>query len=235
MAAVLASGPAAALSHRSAAALWRLAPPAAGEVEVTRATKFRGRPGILAHCSPLPSDEVAEIDGIPVTAVPRTLLDLAAILSRRQLERTLNQAEVLRLTDRLSLPDLLKRYPRRQGTAVLRAILADGQALNGRTRNDFEEMFVGLIDAHGLPRPRFNADVMVRGRHVEVDFLWQERRLIVELDGRQVHGTGHAFESDRERDRILLVEGWRVIRLTWRQLRDEGDGIVADLIDALGA
>jgi very-short-patch-repair endonuclease len=229
MAAVLASGSGAVLSHRSAGALWGLQPRTSAEIEVTRSTTFRGRPGVRAHRSSLPADEITVVDAIPVTTVPRTLLDLAAIVSKRQLEQALNEAEIRRLTDALSVPDLLERYPRRPGSAALRELLGDEAALLGITRNDFEEAFVALVDAHRLPRPRFNADVVVRGRHFNVDCLWRERHLIVELDGREVHGTARAFETDRERDRLLLADGWRVMRLTWRQIRDAPAEIVADL------
>lgn len=229
MAAVLACGPEAALSHRSAAGLWRLLPRAPVPPEVTRPTKFRGRPGLLVHCCRLPSDEVTRVDGIPVTSVSRTLLDLAAVVPRRQLERALNEAEVRRLTGRLSLPDLLERYPGRRGTAVLRALLRDADAGLGITRSKLEERFLALIDAHGLPRPRLNATLSVRGRFFEVDCLWAERGLVVELDGRAVHGTPQAFEADRERDRLLLSEGWRGVRVTWRQMRDDAPAVVADL------
>ena len=99
-------------------------------------------------------------------------------------------------------------------------MLADDGAARGITRNDFEELFAALVDAHGLPRPRLNADLEVRGRFFEVDCLWRAQRLVVELDGRAVHGTRRAFEADRERDRMLVAEGWRTMRVTWRQLRE---------------
>lgn len=181
------------------------------------------------------SDEHGVVDGIPVTGVSRTLLDLAAAVDRRQLERALNEAEVLRLSDSLSLPDLLERYPRRRGAATLRAILADDRALSGPTRNDFEERFAVLLADHGLPKPRCNADLVVRGRHFNVDCLWPERRLIVELDGGAVHRTAQAFEADRKRDRVLAAEGWQVIRVTWRQLRDEAESVIDDVRTAIGA
>jgi very-short-patch-repair endonuclease len=88
---------------------------------------------------------------------------------------------------------------------------------------------VELLANTDLPRPRLNADVMVKGRFFEVDCLWGEQQLVVELDGRHVHGTNMAFEKDRERDRLLLVEGWRVTRITWRQLRDEAPAVIDDL------
>jgi very-short-patch-repair endonuclease len=201
---------------------------------VTRAKKFRHRSGIRAHHSLLPHDEVSEVDGIPVTTVPRTILDLAAAVSRRQVERALNEAEVLQLWDRLSIPDLLERYPRRRGAAVLRAILGEEGGLSGMTRNDFEELFADFVDEHGLPRPRFNADVAAGGRFFNVDCVWDAVKLIVELDGRATHGTRRAFESDRERDRLLITDGWRVVRITWRQLQ-AGTAVAADLRAILGS
>jgi very-short-patch-repair endonuclease len=105
--------------------------------------------------------------------------------------------------------------------------------VGGITQSDLEERFVALLDAHGLPRPRVNADLAVAGRFFSVDFLWSDERLIVELDGRAVHGTTKAFEADRERDRLLLIDGWRVMRITWRQLRDQQTTIAADLRKAL--
>jgi very-short-patch-repair endonuclease len=141
----------------------------------------------------------------------------------------MNEAKVNRLNDRLSIPALLERYPRRRGRAVLRSILGDGASLRRVTVNEFEDAFVALLEASGLPRPRFNADLSIRGRFIRPDAVWREAKLIAELDGRATHGTEQAFESDRHRDRQLLVEGWRVTRITWRQLRDEPAEVVADL------
>jgi very-short-patch-repair endonuclease/predicted transcriptional regulator of viral defense system len=233
MAAVLAGGPDAVLSHRSAAQLWGLRSPSDHRSEVTRPTFFRSHSRICAHRSVLPDDERTVVNGIPVTTVPRTVVDLAAVGTRRQVERALNEVEVRRLTDRLSIPELLARYPRRRGTAVLRDLLGEGAEAGGVTRNDFEEAFVPLLDSHGLPRPQLNADVAVAGRFFSADCLWQRERLIVELDSRAVHGTRRAFESDRERDRLLMVDGWRVMRITWRQLRNQRGSIASDLRKAL--
>jgi very-short-patch-repair endonuclease len=229
MAAVLAAGTEAVLSHRTAAMLWGLIPRSSGEIEVTRPTSARRRPWIVLHRSPLPGDERTWVDGIPVTSVSRTILDLAAVGSRRQVERALNEMEVLSLTDSLSIPDLLERYPRRRGSAVLRDLLGGDEGVVGITQSDLEERFVAFLEATELPLPRLNADLAVAGRFFSVDCLWADQRLIVELDGRAVHGTAKAFESDRERDRLLLVEGWRVVRITWRQLRDQQASIAKDL------
>jgi hypothetical protein len=233
MAAVLASGPDAVLSHRSAAGLWGMLPRPRGRTEVTRPRSFRGQSGIKASRASLPPDEVSEVAGIPVTSVSRTLVDLAAVVSRCELEKALNEAEILRLTDRLSLPELLRRYPRRKGSAALRALLHDADAGKGVTRSELEERFAALIDAYGLPRPQRNADLAVRGRFFKADCLWRRQGIIVELDGRAVHGTVQAFEADRERDRLLVGEGWRVIHLTWLQVRDNAPEIAADLRRAL--
>lgn len=232
MAAVLACGPEAVLSHRSAGQLWRLIPRAPALPEITRPRTSRRREGIVCHRAPVPDEETDVVDGLPVTSPFRTLFDLAAMLSKRQLERALHEAEVARLTDRVSLPQLIERYPGRRGVAKLRLLLAAPEPA-GITRNEMEELFVALIDTHDLPHPRLNPTLALRGRLLEPDAMWPAARLLVELDGRAVHGTRRAFESDRQRDRILLAEGWRSLRLTWRQLQDEPAAIAADLRELL--
>lgn len=228
MAAVLACGPGAVLSHRSAAGLWGLLD-ASSQLEVVRPGKFRKRPGIVARFAAIPADERTLVEGIPVTTVPRTILDLASLGKLRPTQRAIHEAEVQQLTDRLSLPDLLARYPGRQGTRLLRDLLADNPDMRGAPLNRFEDRFADLLDEHGLPRPRFNPHLSLAGRHLKPDCLWPRERLIVELDGRAVHGTRKAFESDRERDRMLLAAGYRTMRVTWRQLEREPGLLMADL------
>ncbi|HMC50979.1 MAG TPA: DUF559 domain-containing protein [Solirubrobacterales bacterium] len=167
--------------------------------------------------------------GIPVTGLSRTLLDLASILPRERLEGALNEAEVLGLTDRISVHTLLARYPRRPGTVTLRAILGDAGRARGVTRRELERRFAAILAKTDLPAPHRNADVAVAGRFFEVDCLWRAQRLIVELDGGFVHRTWRTSERDRERDRLLQVDGWRVARVTWRQLRDDAPAVMADL------
>lgn len=229
MAAVLGAGPGVVLSHRSAAALWGLLPPWRIDVEVTRSTRARPRSGVRIHQSPLEDDEVSAVDGIPLTSLSRTLIDLASVSSRQQAEQAFNEAEVRRLTDRISVPELLARHPRRKGTRMVNAILQSNDHLRGVTKKELERRFKALLGSTDLPTPRHNADVAVGGRFYEVDCLWGEQRLIVELDGRAVHGTERAFEGDRRKDRLLIADGWRVTRVTWRQLRDEPSAVVADL------
>lgn len=232
MAAVLACGEEALLSHRSAGRLWGVLVPASEWVDVTRPDRRIRRDGIVSHRAMVPGDERAVIDGIPVTSPFRTIFDLATVLHLRELERALHEAEVQGLTDRVSLPMLLERYPGRRGARNLRAVLGSDAPV-GITRNDFEEAFLALIDAYGLLRPRMNADLAVRGRFFEIDALWERERVAVELDSRGVHGTKKKFETDRQRDRILVAEGWRTMRITWRQLQEEPVAIAADLEAAL--
>lgn len=233
MAAVLAAGEGALLSHRSAGRLWRLIPPAAERMDVTCPPgRVIRRKGIVSHEAGVADDERTVVDGIPVTSPFRTIFDLAAVLDLRALERVLHEAEVRGLRDRVSLPMLLERYPGRRGTRRLREVLRAKRPV-GITRNEFEEAFVALVDAHGLPRPRMNADLALRGRFFEIDALWEAQRVALELDSRAVHATPRNFESDRQRDRILIAEGWRTMRITWRQLQDEPEAIAADLHLAL--
>jgi hypothetical protein len=164
MAAVLACGPGAVLSHRSAARFWGIFPYDPGRVEVSRDAPGRTRHGtILLRQARLLPDEVEEVDGIPVTCVSRTILDLAAVVSEREVERAFHEAEVKQLTSRVSLPRLVERHRRRRGIETVRSILAR-RAPAGITENDFEELFVAFVDAHGLPRPLFNATLPLRGR-----------------------------------------------------------------------
>ena len=181
----------------------------------------------------LPDDERTVVEGVPVTTVPRTIFDIAARGDRRDAERAFHEAEVQGLTDPLSLPDLLTRYPGHAGAPLLRALLGIGPA-GGATDNDLEAAFADLIERHRLPRPRFNVDLVVGGRHFKPDCAWMEQRLVVELDGRAVHRTRRAFESDRERDRIA-ANGWRVVRVTWRQLTENPDAVARDLRRILSA
>jgi len=233
MAAVLACGKGALLSHRSAARLWGLLSPASEWVDVTRPGRRVNRDGIVSHRGFVLDDERMVVDGIAATSPFRTIFDLAAVASMRELERAWHEAEVRGLRDRVSLPVLLERYPGRRGTRNLWALLESPEP-SGFTRNDFEEAFLALVDVHELRRPRMNGDLSVRGRFFQIDALWERERVAVELDSRAVHGTNKNFESDRQRDRILVAEDWKTMRVTWRALHQEPDEVIADLKAALG-
>lgn len=233
MAAVLAFGQHAVLSHRSAGQLWGLVPRSRIRPEVTRPRHAAGRPHLVVHQASLPQDEVGRVRGVPVTSVPRTMLDLAGMLSEREVERAWNEMEVGEYTDRLSVPHLLDRYPGRKGAPVLMRLATRETLPVGITRNDFEEAFLALVDRHRLPRPRMNVHVAIRGRFFEFDALWEDRRVIVELDGAATHGTKKAHDDDRERDRILLAERYTTTRLTWDHVTKTPDEVATDLRDIL--
>lgn len=235
MAAVLACGDRAVLSHRSAAALWGIRNASSRAIEVTVSTKTRSRGGIHRHCAALPADEVTERLGIPVTTVPRTILDLAAVERPEAVESALRQAEYRRLYDRLSVRDLLDRYPRRAGTRAVRTALARLDESAGRVESPLEERFLPFLDRHRLPRPQFNASLEVGGKRYRVDCLWPLQRQIVELDGWEAHSTRSAFHADRARDRRLRAADYGVTHLTWAQLEDEPQVIATDLRRLLGA
>jgi very-short-patch-repair endonuclease len=228
MAAVLAAGPGAVASHRTAGAIWELK--SSEYLEVT-AVSERRRPGIHVHRSRLPPDETRTVRGIPVTTVPRTLLDLATVLPHHQLERAVNEAEVRGLRDRLSLGDLVARYPGRRGTRPINSILERLRSGLTITHSELENRFLSFVRATGLPPPRVNANL----HGFECDCVWPDRRLVVELDGHAVHGTTIGFERDRARDRALNADGWRTVRVTWRQLQLDAEALAADLTRILGA
>jgi predicted transcriptional regulator of viral defense system len=210
LAAVLAYGPTAVLSHRPAAEHWGLLLGVSSAVHVTvpgRGTLMRRR-GIVVHRTP---DVDAEtLRAVPVTTVPRTLLDLAATAGRRTLDRAIERAETLRLFDLAALEPMLAE--RRPGVAVLRAALAVYD--DAPTRSELERRFLELCDEHDLPRPLVNTRV---GGY-EVDFLWPEQRVIVETDGLEWHSARGARARDHERDAALVLAGYRPHHVNWRQV-----------------
>lgn len=220
MAAVLACGPHAILSHRDAAALWGILPSNRAPIEVT-APRQRRRPGIDAYRRVLPPDEVTTLDGIPVTTVARTLLDLAAVETAPRLERALNEAERLRLADHTPLTVLFERHPRSKGIATLKGIAITETV----TRSQFERDFLAFCDRHHIARPQMN---VVIGAFT-VDAHWPHANLVAELDGYEWHYGRAPFEADRERDRALLLAGIRTTRITWRQMTRKPRKLATDL------
>lgn len=221
MAAVLAGGEGAVASHSTAAELLGLRGTSGTALEVTIPRRRHARRGIRWHYACLPDDEITVLGGVPATTLPRTILDVAATRPRRVAERMFHEAEVLRLTDPLSLPDLLERYPGRAGTPAVRAILAERSFGAGVPMGVLEEGFDAFVERSGLPRPERNVYLTIKDRLYEIDRLWRRERLAVELDGRAAHDTARAYETDRVRDRRLSVAKWRPLRITWRQLQRE--------------
>jgi very-short-patch-repair endonuclease/predicted transcriptional regulator of viral defense system len=227
MAAVLAAGPGAVLSHASAAALWGIRPTSATRIDVTvRSTAGRARrPGLRIHRTPtLRDDEVTEHQAIGVTTPARTLLDLASSLPRRALERALDQAESQELYDLASLEAVAKAHQGERGARALAAALAQ-DADPSVTDSELEELMLALCHEHQLELPTPQA--WVAG--LRVDFLFAASRLVVETDGYRYHRTRRAFERDRERDAILARAGYRTLRFTHRQLTRE-PAMVAETI-----
>jgi very-short-patch-repair endonuclease/predicted transcriptional regulator of viral defense system len=216
MAAVLAAGPEAVLSHASAAALWEIRPTSATRIDViVRSAAGRGRPpGLRIHRTPtLQANEVTEHHGMRVTTPARTLLDLAATLTRRALERALDEAEIKQLYDRASLDALARTHAGERGAGRLQQALdEDGDPT--LTDSELEELMLALCREHQLERPTPRA--WVAG--LRVDFLFAASRLVVETDGYRYHRTRRAFERDRERDAILARAGYRTLRFTHRQM-----------------
>ena len=228
MAAVLAYGDGVLLSHYPAAVLWGLSTAPAHVMHVTVAGRAaRSRDGLRAHSvRHLHPHDASRHQGVPVTSPARTLLDLATAVSARDLSRATDEARVHRLVTDLSLNEQFQRYPHHRGTAALRKAIQTEPAL---TRSEAERRLLELVRAARLPTPQTNVSV---GRH-EVDFLWPGHDLVVEVDGYAFHSSRRSFERDRRRDADLTGRGFRVIRITWRQLANEPETVVATLAAAL--
>jgi very-short-patch-repair endonuclease len=226
LAGVLAAGPSAVLSHRSAAAFWALRTWPARLVEVSSPSGSR-KPGLIAHRSLVEDTERTVVNGVCVTTVTRTLIDLAEVVPPAELERAVHQAYRLRLFD----PQALPRHSGRNGAARLRRVLAGHPAGSERTRSALEVAMLALCRRHGLPAPQVN--VMLEGR--ERDFHWPEQRLVVETDGRASHLTSVAFEDDHERDTLLMEAGYKVRRFTYRQVIERPEWVAARIRAALVA
>ena len=161
--------------------------------------------------------------GIPVTTVPRTLLDLAAVLPAHQLERAINEAEIQGLTDPLSLPDLIARYPRRKGVGAIRAILDDRPSPHPRGARG------ALSSVPTCPPASRPLDSTPMCWATSATACGPTGASSSSSTAAPAHDTRLAFEQDRERDRVLSAAGWRVIRITWRQLHQTPERVAADL------
>ena len=166
-----------------------------------------------------PRDITTE-DGIPVTTVARTLLDLAEVTPRHHVARGIEQADRLGLFDLIKLEELLARSPGRRGRKPLNEVLTDA-VIEPRSRSDLESDFLQFCQDRGIPRPIVNT--FVEG--FEVDMAWPDQRLVIELDGYDTHGTRRAFEADRRRDATLQLARQRTIRVTHRWLTREPDDL----------
>jgi very-short-patch-repair endonuclease len=234
MAAVLACGPDSFASHETAGSLWKVVrpPPGRSMVHVTIVAADRGRrPGIRPHrVDVLAAEDRAVVDGVPVTAPARTLVDIASHVRIRVLEQALAEAERLGLADGDTVAAALKRDPRAHGATRLRLLIAKEGGLSF-TRSAAEALFMSLARKVDLPVPETN----VRVGDDEVDFLFRAEKVVVEIDGFAFHSSRRTFENDRRRDARLAVLGFRVVRVTWRQLTNEPDAVLVRLARILGA
>ena len=220
LAAVLACGPGAALSHRDAAALWQLIDvKRPGAIDVTVASRSRaGRAGICVHRTRrLHPDEVTTLDGIPVTTVARTLIDLTDCCGRDRQARAVREADYLRLLDLDAVDAALQRAQGRRRLHVLRDVLAHHRP-GTVVRSELEHRFLELCREAGLPQPECNVPLQIDGQRYVVDCLWREQRVVVELDGAAAHATQRTFEADRTRDAALTASGFKPLRFTWQAL-----------------
>lgn len=215
MAAVLAAGEGAALSHFSAAVLWGVLEDRGAMVHVTAPRRRRVR-GVVVHVSPLDGQRVRR-QGIVVTTPARTLVDLADVVNqRRTLERAFDEAEYLKLDWESAAP-----LHGRRGSGLLSSVLAVHEPGTTRTLSELEERFLALCKKHGFPRPEVN--VSIEG--YLCDFVWRGQRVIVETDGRRAHGTTQARRRDPIKDADLQIAGWRVIRVPSMLLSREPEAV----------
>lgn len=233
MTALLRTGPDASLSHASAGAAWSIRPSQAALIDLTTPHRKRPIEGIRLHRRNLPADEITGHHGLRLSTPSRTIFDLAQHLSDAQLEGAIAVADELELDFTPSLPELLARYPEHRGTRRLRRVHERiGGASARRLRSEVEADFLDLVLEAGWPRVETNFMLRLEGHVFELDAAWPAIRLAIELDSRAFHGSWTAAESDRERDRILLRRGWRVVRVTARMLGPGRAALRADL-DAL--
>ena len=229
VAAVLFAGDGAVLSHYAAADLWELRASRELRIDVTAPSNRRGDRTVVIHGGALEQGEITTHEGIPVTTPLRTLLDLAAVVPRAELERAIRQAVYQRLTTTALLAEAVNDRRGQRGTKRLRTALTHLGEAPGVTRSQLEDQFLRFLRRHRLPLPELNVELEIGGRKIEADCVWRDRRLIVELDGRDAHDSTPAFESDRARDLALTALGWRTGRVTSRRLRHDGPALAGEL------
>ncbi len=223
MAAVLACGPRAVLSHRSAAGLWGLRPDNRSKSDISLPSpSARAKQAIEVHRSVTLADvDITNVDGIPCTTVARTLVDLGDVVNRRAVERAVEQSDVLDLFDLREVERAIERAGPRRGTGVLLSVLED---LDGQTLTDteLEEAFLALCREAALPTPEVNVWMtLADGTPAKIDFLWRAERLAIETDGGRFHRTRQSRERDARRDQLLRLMAFEPVRFTGRQVAKE--------------
>jgi very-short-patch-repair endonuclease len=232
MAAVLAYGEGAVLSHRAALALHDLRPIPWGPVDVSvEARSRRSRPGIRVHSvETLHANDRTEIDSIPVTEIHRALLDYAEIASRQQLRHAIDAGLRQEVLDQWKFDALFERSHGRHGLKPLRAVLDEIKGPAPWTDSELERAMLALIRQAGLPEPL--TQQVLEGERV--DLFWPDANLVVEVDGYEFHKSRAQFENDRRRDAKLMVAGYRVLRVTQTRVQFDSAALLSELIELLG-
>ena len=225
-AALLYAGPGSALSHLTAAWWWQLLEAKPRVLHVSAPTAVASVRAVLVHHPSIV--ERTEHRGLPITTVPRTLLDIAPMIRFDRLRRALAEAEFLGLASLDEIENELGRG--RRGSRALRRALARHRPELAKSLSALEERFLSLCERHDIPLPEVNVKVC----DFLVDVLWREEKVVVELDGRAAHGGGAAIERDHGRDLALRLAGFNPLRYTWRQVTREAGVVAADLRNALG-
>lgn len=226
IAALLYGGDQAVLSHTTAAWVWSLVDAEPTRIHLTTPGRRSSLPDVRVHRSR--QVEVVERRGFAVASVARTLVDLASMVSPRQVRRAVAEADYLGLLDTVELSSSLRKG--RTGSRALRAALDTHLPQLAETFSVLEETFLELCRNAQIPMPEVNTKL---GR-MRVDALWREERLVVELDGAAAHGTRSAITRDRERELALRRLGFRVVRYAWRQITQRPADVIADLPQQLG-
>jgi hypothetical protein len=211
-----------------------MTPAYGGLIEVTTPVQLRPRSGIQMIRTTLPEDEIIVHDGLPVTSPSRTLFDLAGLLPERLLRRAAKEVEIHGPLESVSLVDLLDRHPRHRGAAAVRALIEAGGAPASVVMTDTEERFAELVREAGVDPPSHRYGIAAAGEWFEIDLAWPELRLAVECDS-SFHEGSFALDSDRNRDQCLLAAGWRVFRVTWRQLKHDPPLVLQRFLTVLDA
>jgi len=230
LAAVLACGSEAALSHRAGGRHWSVWWGSSTLIDVTRPRGHGNGPaGVRLHLGPLEPGDVVVLDGVPVTSLARTTIDIAYGLGDKALRRLIDDVVRHPAYDHRALEAELERG--RPGTRAVRKQLRSRHPDSHRTRSEFEAIALPLLAHHGLPQPEVN--VWLPALSNEVDLLWRRERVVVEWDSRAHHDDDPAFEHDREQSVELITAGYVPLRFTWRQLTQRPDWVAFHIRKAL--
>jgi very-short-patch-repair endonuclease len=219
-----------AFSHRTAAALWRLARYREGPLELTVTSDIRLEPPVVVHRAPfLASRDTCTVQNFQVTSPTRTLVDLCGEEDSSSINASVDELLRRTLTSPAKLEEALKRLGKRQGTSQLRDILQRYENGECATESELEAVALDLIDSAGLPRPTKQRPILINGRFRRLDFTYDAERVVIEADGRKTHDNDDAYEDDRERDNALTARDWCPLRWTWKALHGRPDKLVDEL------